>query len=256
VLPFGEFVLVDLFSFWFLGGGTWMAGLYVRSRREEAADFARVREDTARRAVAAERARIARELHDVIAHGVSLMGVQAAAAEATLDADPKAARAPLRAIQDTARDSIAELRRLLGILRELEGEPSRTPQPGIAQLDALVEEARAGGLDVALIREGPSTPLPAGIELSVYRIVQEALTNARKHGGSRRARVRMLRRPNELEIEVVDDGAAPVVAAAGNGHGLVGMQERVALYGGSLETGPRPAGGYAIRALLPLERRP
>jgi signal transduction histidine kinase len=254
VLSFGELVLVDVFFFWFLGGGTWLAGLYVRSRREEASGFELEREEAARRAVAEERARIARELHDVIAHGVSLMGVQAAAAESMLDADPQQAREPLRSIQDTARDSIGELRRLLGILRELEGEPSRSPQPGLAQLDALVEHARAGGLDVSLTREGSQAPLPAGIELSAYRIVQEALTNARKHGGSRHADVRVLRGAHDLRIEVVDDGGK--TGAPGNGHGLVGMRERVALYGGALEAGPQATGGYAVRARLPLEAAP
>jgi len=201
-----------------------------------------------------ERSRIARELHDVIAHGVSLMGVQAAAAEQMLDSDPKRARESLRSVQHAAREAIAELRRLLGVLRELDDQPSRLPQPRLAELDSLLEHVRAGGLEVELTREGPRSPLPAGIELSAYRIVQEALTNALKHGGPARARVWVRCRPHEVEIEVVDEGSAePHVTAAGNGHGLVGMRERVALYGGTLEAGPRPAGGYAVRARLPLE---
>lgn len=261
VLSFGDFVLVDLFFFWFLGGGSWLAGRYVRSRRQEASDFElraarleREREEKARQAVIEERSRIARELHDVIAHGVSLMGVQAAAAERVLDSDPERAREPLRSIQDAAREAIAELRRLLGVLRELDGEPSRLPQPTLVQLDSLLEHVRASGLEVELTREGPRSPLPAGIELSAYRIVQEALTNVLKHGGPGRARVWVRRRPHDLEIEVIDDGVAePDAAAVGNGHGLVGMRERVALYGGTLEAGPRPAGGYSVRARLPLE---
>lgn len=261
VLSFGDLVLVDLFFFWFLGGGSWLAGRYVRSRRQEASDFElraarleREREERARLAVIEERSRIARELHDVIAHGVSLMGVQAAAAERVLDSDPEQAREPLRSIQDAAREAIAELRRLLGVLRELDGEPSRLPQPTLVQLDSLLDHVRASGLEVELTREGPRSPLPAGIELSAYRIVQEALTNALKHAGPGRARVWVRRRPRDLEIEVVDDGVAePDAAAVGNGHGLVGMRERVALYGGTLEAGPCPAGGYSVRARLPLE---
>ncbi len=261
VLSFGDFVLVDLFFFWFLGGGSWLAGRYVRSRRQEVSDFAlqaarleREREEKARQAVIEERSRIARELHDVIAHGVSLMGVQAAAAEQMLDSDPERARESLRSVQHAAREAIAELRRLLGVLRELDDQPSRLPQPRLAELDSLLEHVRAGGLAVELTREGPRSPLPAGIELSAYRIVQEALTNALKHGGPARARVWVRRHPHELDIEVVDEGGAqPHVAAAGDGHGLVGMRERVALYGGTLEAGPRSAGGYAVRARLPLE---
>jgi signal transduction histidine kinase len=261
ILSVGDFVLVDLFFFWFLGGGSWLAGRYVRSRRQDASAFEvraaqleREREERAREAVIQERARIARELHDVIAHGVSVMGVQAAAAELMLDVDPERAREPLRSVQDAAREAIAELRRLLGVLRELDEEPSRLPQPRLAELGALLDQVRAAGLDVELTREGPRSPLPAGIELSAYRIVQEALTNALKHAGPGHARVWVRRRPHLLEIEVVDDGdAGPQSAAGVNGHGLVGMRERVALYGGTLEAGPGAAGGYSVRARLPLE---
>jgi len=264
ILSVGELLLVDLFFFWFLGGGSWLAGRYVRGRRRDASDFERraadlkrEREETAREAVAEERARIARELHDVIAHGVSLMGVQAAAAELMLDVDPERAREPLRSVQDASREAIAELRRLLGVLRDAGDEPSRLPQPRLAELDSLVEQLAAAGLDVELTREGPRTPLPAGIELSAYRIVQEALTNALKHAGPGHASVLVRRHPGVLEIEVVDDGAADAHAPPGaNGHGLVGMRERVALYGGTLEAGPGAAGGYAVRARLPLEAEP
>jgi signal transduction histidine kinase len=260
ILSFGELVLVDVFFFWFLGGGSWLAGRYVRSRREEVSGFEQEREERARQAAVEERARIARELHDVIAHGVSLMGVQAAAAEQMLDVDPQRAREPLRSVQDAARDAIAELQRLLGVLREVDDAPGRGPQPRLAQLDALTEQVRAGGLDVEVTREGPAAPLPAGIELAAYRIVQEALTNALKHGGPGGAHVWIRRHAHDLEIEVLDDGPGTPgqrpASPNGGGHGLVGMRERVAVYGGTLEAGPRPAGGYAIRARLPLEPAP
>jgi signal transduction histidine kinase len=258
VLSFGELVLVDVFFFWFLGGGSWLAGRYVRSRRTEVSGFEQEREERARQAAAQERARIARELHDVIAHGVSVMGVQAAAAEQVLDTDPQQAREPLRSIQGSARDAVSELQRLLGVLRDTDDEPSRAPQPGLGELDALVEQLRASGLDVDVTREGWGTPLPAGIELSAYRIVQEALTNALKHAGPGHARVCVRRHPHDLEIEVRDDGGtAPARTPAGNGsgHGLVGMRERVALYGGTLEAGPAATGGFVVHARLPLEPR-
>jgi signal transduction histidine kinase len=202
-------------------------------------------------AVAEERARIARELHDVIAHSVSVMTVQAGAARLLLAEDPARAREPLLAVEETGRQALAEMRRLLGILRGDEEPAALAPQPGIAALASLAEQLRAAGLPVDVVEEGVPRALPPGVDLAAYRVVQEALTNALKHAGAARAEVSVRYGPGALEVSVVNDGHVP-----GNGrpgHGLVGMRERVTLYGGEFEAGPRREGGYAVRAKLPLE---
>jgi signal transduction histidine kinase len=224
------------------------------SRRAE--DLERGREREAREAVELERGRIARELHDVIAHSVSLMGVQAAAAEQVLTIDPERAREPLRAIQGTAREAVDELRRLLGVLREPQGGGGLSPQPSLAALDSLAEQMRAAGLPVELRVEGAGAPgLSPGIELSAYRIVQEALTNALKHAGGAPATVVVRHLPDVLEIEVTDRGRGGVGGNGKPGHGLIGMRERVALYGGVVSTGEAAEGGYRVHASLPHARR-
>jgi signal transduction histidine kinase len=241
----------------------WGLGRFVRQKRldakalsRRAEDLERNREREAREAVELERSRIARELHDVIAHSVSLMGVQAAAAEGVLALEPERAREPLRAIQATAREAVDELRRLLGVLRDTEPDGGLSPQPGLAALDSLAEQMRAAGLPVELRVEGAGAAgLSPGIELSAYRIVQEALTNALKHGGGAPATVVVRHLPEALEIEVADHGGG----RGGNGkvgHGLIGMRERVALYGGVIATGAGPEGGYRVHASLPHGRRP
>jgi len=209
-------------------------------------------EERERAAVAEERRRIARDLHDVVAHSVSVMTVQAGAARLLLDEEPKRAREPLLAVEETGRQALGEMRRLLGILRRAEGKAALAPQPGLARLDDLVAQARAGGLPVELTVEGERAALPPGVDLAAYRIVQEALTNARKHGGPARAHVALRYGREALELEVTNDGGASANDGSG-GHGLVGMRERVALYGGELEAGPRASGGYAVRARLPVE---
>jgi signal transduction histidine kinase len=233
-----------------------------RNRRnaelEERADrLERERDSEARAAVAEERTRIAREMHDVVAHSLSVMVVQAEAAEAMLDTDPERARRPLVAVQDTGRGALSELRRMLGVLREMAEEgPALAPQPGLAGLDGLVEQVTAAGLPVSVRVEGTPFPLPPGIDLSAFRIVQEGLTNALKHAGPARAEVLVRYGDRELELRVSDDGVGAASANGkpdGGGHGLVGMRERVAVYGGRLEAGPRPEGGFAIAARLPLE---
>lgn len=241
--------------------GAWLIGRFVHRLRSRAhalgrraEDLERLRELEAREAVELERTRIARELHDVISHSVSLMGVQAAAAERVLERDPARAREPLLAIQETARDAVDELRRLLGVLRESEGQEGLSPQPGLTALDSLAEQMRAAGLPVELRVEGRPNGLSPGIELSAYRIVQEALTNALRHAGGAPAEVVVRHLPRELEIEVADRGNGN----GGNGevgHGLIGMRERVALYGGTIATGPEAGGGYRVRASLPHARR-
>ena len=210
----------------------------------------RQREEEALRAVAEERARLARELHDVVAHAVSMVVVQAEAGAAAGGRQEGVEQA-FDAIADTGRTALSELRRLLGVLRS-PGEPGpRDPQPGVAQLEPLVESVRRAGLPVEVRVEGAGRPLPPGVDLSAYRIVQEALTNAVKHAGPARASVVLRYGEQDLEVEVVDDGRGPRNGAPA-GHGLAGMRERTALLGGELDAGRGPAGGFAVRARLPL----
>ena len=232
----------------------WAVGRALGERGRRAAALERradrlEREQTA--AVAEERGRIARELHDVIAHSVSVMTVQAGAARLLLDEDPARARQSLVAVEETGRQALGEMRRLLGILRGDEHETQLAPQPGIADMDALVEQVRAAGLPVDLVVEGEPKGLAPGVDLAVYRVVQEALTNALKHAGAARAHVAIRYEERALELVVVNDGH---VSHNGRvGHGLIGMRERVALYGGEFQAGPRSEGGYAVRARLPVD---
>jgi signal transduction histidine kinase len=247
-------------------GGAWNLGRMLRRRlmqavalERRALQAEREREDAARAAVAEERGRIARELHDIVAHGLSLMIIQAAAAEQVLDRDPQRVVGPLRAIQSTGREALGDMQRLLGILRVADSEVERVPQPSLAHVDRLVAQLTDAGLPVELRVEGDVRPLPAGLDMCGYRVVQEALTNSLKHGQPSTARVLVRYGTHALELEVLDDGRREQVAPAGGGlpgagHGLVGMRERVALYGGLFEAGGRPEGGYAIRARIPLEQ--
>jgi signal transduction histidine kinase len=197
-----------------------------------------------------ERARIARELHDVIAHSVSVIVVQAGAAEPLVDENPARARQALQSIRTTASDALGDMRRLLGILRTTDDELALSPQPSVVQLEPLLAQVRAAGLDVDLLVEGEPRPLPAGVDLAAFRIVQEALTNTRKHGHASRAEVALRYTSSALEIVIVDDGTA-TGEPSGGGHGLVGMRERVALYGGTLDVGTADLGGFVVRAVLP-----
>jgi signal transduction histidine kinase len=210
------------------------------------------REERERAAVAEERRRIARDLHDVVAHSVGVMTVQAGAARLQLDDELGRARPPLLAVEETGRQALGELRRLLGILRRDDGEVALRPQPGLGDLEGLVAQANGAGLPVELSIQGTPAPLPPGVELTAYRIVQEGLTNTRKHAGPARAWVAVRYGRDELELEIIDDGRVGANGRAG--HGLLGMRERAELYGGELEAGERPDGGFAVRARLPLER--
>jgi signal transduction histidine kinase len=210
-------------------------------------------ETATRAAIAEERARIARELHDVVAHSVSVMTVQAGAASHTLDPAETELHEALESIETAGRQALMELRRLLGILRQSDEAPSLTPVPGLAQLDTLVQQVRDAGLAVSLRIEGRIVPLAPGVDLAAYRIVQEALTNSLKHGGPATAEVVVTYGRHQLELEVLDDGHLGDSGGNGTGHGLVGMRERVTLYGGVLEAGPRQQGGFAVHAWLPLD---
>jgi signal transduction histidine kinase len=225
--------------------GEWIGTVLAVAAPIAVARFVRWERDRTRRiAVSDERARIARELHDVVAHGVSVIAVQADAAEAALGQDPERAARPLQAIRGSAHDAMAEMRRMVGVLGETH---ERGPQPGLAQLPALIEQA---GVPVELDLSGDPVPVPASLDLTAYRIVQEALTNVRKHAGGAPTTVRIAWRPDTLELSVRDRGPGP--NGHGDGHGLVGMQERVRLHGGRLRTGPVAGGGFEVLAELPL----
>jgi signal transduction histidine kinase len=223
-----------------------------RTRSLRAAEARAERLELERReAIAEERARIARELHDVIAHSVSVMTVQAGAAEEMLRVDPARALEPVRAVQATGRQALVEMKRLVGMLREGDAETGLAPQPGAAEVERLVAQMREAGLDVELRVEGTPRPVPIGVDLSAYRVVQEALTNSLKHGGGARAIVTLRYGEEELGLEVSDDGRGET--GPGQGHGLAGMRERVGIFGGSFEAGPCADGGFAVRASLPFQ---
>jgi signal transduction histidine kinase len=236
---------------WFQLTAFWLAGVFVRARRQAAALAARsaALERQAEQATAAERARIARELHDIVAHHLSVIVLQAAGARAS----GKPAEATLEKIENSARQALSETRRLLGVVRDPAGEAGLAPQPGISELDALAASVRAAGLPVNLVISGDHVALPATVDVSVYRIVQEALTNVLKHAGQARADVTIGCAQDAVTIEVTDDGTPESGhGAAAGGHGLAGMRERAAVFGGELAAGPRAGGGYAVRARLPL----
>ena len=240
----------------------WLIGDYLRTRRayvtqleERAARLERERDQDRRLAADEERTRIARELHDVVAHDVSVIAIQAGAARSVQAIRPEAASQALGLIETTARETLIELNRLLGVLRAGNGAAAeRSPQPGIAQLPLLVEELRAAGLEVDARVEGEVQPLPPALDLSAYRILQEATTNVLKHARAHRVDIRVYYRPSMLALEVRDDGrGAGSDPASSSGHGLIGMRERVALFGGKLHAGRNRAGGFSVVARLPIE---
>ncbi|MEU9676086.1 MULTISPECIES: sensor histidine kinase [Streptomyces] len=247
----------------------WVLGDSLRTRRayfdqleERAARLEREREAQSKVAVAAERARIARELHDVVAHNVSVMVVQADGAAYVMDAAPDQAKQALETISGTGRQALAEMRRLLGVLRTGDAPESGEygPQPDVEQIEDLVAQVRQTGLEVDFKVEGTPRPLPSGVELTAYRVVQEALTNTRKHGGpDAGASVRLVYFDDGLGLLIEDDGRGAAHelyedgGADGAGHGMIGMRERVGMVGGTLDAGPRPGGGFRISALLPLK---
>jgi signal transduction histidine kinase len=244
---------------WLAFAIAWLVGRDLRRRRQHvvdledrAAQLEREREEKAQLAVVEERGRIARELHDVIAHAVSVIVVQAQAGPHLVE-NPRRAIGVFHAIESSGRDALEELRRLLGILRSADEQLAIGPQPGLGSLQSLIAQVRASGLPVELRIEGEPMHLPAGIDLSAYRIVQEALTNVVKHTEDAAAEVVIRYGEHALELDVVDNGHGRATSSNGSGHGLIGMRERVALYGGTLEAGTRDSGGYAVCARLPLE---
>lgn len=256
------FVTVPFVLAWVLGDSMRTRRAYWAQLEERASRLEKDREQQARMAVTAERARIARELHDVVAHNVSVMVVQADGAAYVLDASPEQAKQALETISGTGRQALAEMRRLLGVLRTEEGAEGGeyVPQPDVEQIGDLVEEVRGAGLPVDFRVEGAPRPLPSGVELTAYRIVQEALTNTRKHGGpDAGASVRLTFFDDGLGLLVEDDGRGAQHelyesgGADGMGHGLIGMRERVGMVGGTLDAGPRPGGGFRISVLLPIK---
>jgi signal transduction histidine kinase len=224
-----------------------------RVERERAEQIDASADSAARAATLAERASIARDLHDVIAHSVSVMVIQCGAARTVLDAEPDRADAALRTVEQAGRDALAEMRRLVGVLDDDLASRRHAPLPGLGDLDDLVARARDAGLDVTVRVDGHPSPLPPALELCAYRVLQEALTNAIKHAAPARVDVRAAWTPRSLELEVIDDGhGARRARAVAGGNGIIGMRERVAAHHGTFEAGPRPRGGFGVHAVLPL----
>jgi len=237
---------------WVLGDSMRYRRGYYAALEDKAARLEAERHAQARIAAAAERARIARELHDVVAHHVSVMVVQADGARYAMRNDPDRAETALEAISGTGRQALAEMRRLLGVLRSENQQSGLAPVPGLGELRELLDQARAAGLEVAYTLTGSPRELPEGAELAAYRVVQESLTNTRKHAGlAATAAVALRYEPDGLTVEVTDDGLGIAGGEGPAGHGLAGMRERIALYGGTVEAGPLPGGGFRVTARLP-----
>ncbi|WP_433349912.1 sensor histidine kinase [Microtetraspora malaysiensis] len=239
----------------------WISGIYVNMRQryvesllERAERAERERDQQARIAAAAERTRIARELHDVVAHNVSVMVVQADGAGYAIDTDPEQARRAVQAVSSTGRQALAEMRRLVGVLRDDRTSGGEyAPQPGLEQLADLIDQVRASGLPVDFTMSGPQHEVPDGEQLVIYRIIQEALTNTLKHGGPGvSASVQVEYGAHDVTLTVSDDGRGASAARAADGHGLIGMRERVGMYGGTVHAAPRPGGGFRVTARLPI----
>jgi signal transduction histidine kinase len=244
--------------------GPWLVGRIVATRSELAAELSdkadrleREQEKQAQLAVAHERSRIARELHDVVAHNVSVMVVQAAAARRMIDHDASKAKEALASVEQTGRSALREMRRVVGMLGQADEELALAPQPSVEELDWLIERARDAGLEVELTIEGEKKRLESGVDLSAFRIVQEALRNTLKHAGPATAHVTLRYGEHDVEVDVSDNGhgvRVPADNGAVTGHGLLGMRERVAMLGGEIEAGYRKDGGFGVHARLPLER--
>jgi signal transduction histidine kinase len=248
----GNLAILSLFF-----GGAWASGWLVRQRAAQARRAVAESGELARSAVSEERARIARELHDVVAHSVSIIAVQAGAAEELIQRDPEKARQHMASVRRTAREAMSEMRRLLDVLRT--DEPRYAPQAGLARLQDLLDETRGAGVAVELVEQGERPRLAPGVDLVAFRVVQESLTNVRKHAPGAPTRVLLRYRPKTLELEVVNQAAVAGANADGSGaggHGLVGMRERVRLFDGRFDAQPRADGGFRVHAVLPLSEEP
>jgi signal transduction histidine kinase len=245
------FNVVGLALAWLAGWGLTLFERRAAASRQQAIDAQVTAARLAMSAVIEERTRIARELHDIVAHAVSVIVVQAGAAEPIVEDDPAFVRAALATIRTTGAGALGEMRRVVAMLRD-DGDPQLlAPQPGVASLPELLEQARQGGLDASLIITGDAAPLPSGVDLAAYRIVQEALSNTRRHARASHARVHLTYQPDCLSIEVQDNGAGSHPGSGTGGHGLIGMRERAALYGGTIEaTNVSGADGFTVRATL------
>jgi signal transduction histidine kinase len=263
-LGWGDFILgaAMLTAAWVFGDSRRVRRMHLATIEDRAARLERERDEQARIAARDERTRIAREMHDIVAHNVSVMVVQAGAARRMVARDPGAAAEAAGEVEATGRAALRDMRRVLGVLRSddetarpLDGEAvALAPQPDLSDVPTLVSQCREAGLDVTVQCDGEVRPLPSGVELAAYRIVQEALTNTMKHAGPARAVVRIVYGHDDLTVVVGDNGRGPSFEPATGGHGLPGMRERVAVYGGDLDAGARPGGGFRVRARLPLER--
>jgi signal transduction histidine kinase len=249
----GNFVVASIIFaiVWTIAFGVGRKSVEADEARDRAARAEREREERARSAVAEERARIARELHDVVGHSVSVMTVQASGVRRLLRPDQDREREALLVVERTGREALAEMRRMVGVLRRPEEAPALAPQPSLDHLGRLVEQAREAGLPVELSIQGDAIQLPAGVDLTAYRLVQEGLTNVVKHAQATRAEVLVNYGGSYVEVTITDNGSG-VGNGDGGGHGLVGIRERVSVYGGELDAGPQPGGGYRLRAKLPL----
>jgi signal transduction histidine kinase len=243
--------LVTFSVAWAVGFGLGHKFRETDEAKERAERAERQREEQARLAVAEERARIARELHDIVGHSVSVMTVQAAGVRSLLKPEQERAREAVAVVEQTGREALAEMRRLVGVLRRPEESPALAPQPSLEHVERLVSQARDAGLPVELRVEGDPVSLPAGVDLTAYRLVQEGLTNAIKHARAQHAEVLVVYRDGLVELTVTDDGRGGGDGESG-GHGLVGMRERISVYGGELDAGPLPEGGYKLHATLPV----
>jgi signal transduction histidine kinase len=254
----GPVVLGDVVFATVFVGGPWATGLALRLRRDLAVANERLRveqEERTRRAIAEERSTIARELHDVVAHAISVTVLQSRGARRLLGRDEEKVRKALDAIEHTNTQALGDMRRLLAILRDTEGEAgddaTTAPQPSLSRLDDLLDDVRGSGLPVEVTAAGDNLDVPPGVDLSAYRIIQEALTNVLKHAGPTTARVELTYGEEDLTLRVTDDGRAEPTSNGRRGHGLVGIRERVAVVGGEVEAGPRDGGGFEVRARLP-----
>ncbi|KAB2350815.1 sensor histidine kinase [Actinomadura rudentiformis] len=251
----GMFIMlsIQVWSVWILGTYISTRRAYTRSVEERAERLEKERDQEVQMAMAAERARIARELHDVVAHNVSVIVVQADGASYAIETDTARAKEALETISVTGRQALAEMRRLLGVLREGDDAGSYAPQPGVGQLGDLVEQVRTSGLPLDFEVTGTPHEMSEGRQLTVFRIVQEGLTNTLKHAGPKAAaRVRLHYGDEAVEVRIVDDGRGAAAANDGRGHGLAGMRERAAVYGGTVDAGPRPGGGFEVIARIPV----